>query len=123
MIEGMRYDFTHPCPRRQECVVLESRYQKLLIVTLRRRFPGCVILKNDPGYLQGIPDLVIFYGDRWAMLEVKASATAPLQPNQDYYVPMLNEMSFAAFIFPENEEAVLSDLQRAFEARQYSRVS
>jgi hypothetical protein len=109
--------------RRQEYVVLESKYQRLLIIELRRRFPGCVILKNDSSYLQGIPDLVIFYDDRWAMLEVKASATAPLQPNQDYYVAKLDEMSFAAFIFPENEEAVLRDLQQTFEARRHSRVS
>lgn len=92
----------------------ESQYQARLIRVLERRFPGCVILKNDPTYLQGIPDLVIFYGNRWAMLEVKASANAPIQPNQDYYVRLLDEMSFAAFIDPSNEEEVLCGLEQAF---------
>ena len=91
----------------------EARYQSELIKKLRLLFPGCVILKNDPGYLQGIPDLVIFNGDRYAFLEVKASEDAPVQVNQPYYVELLNNMSFAAFIYPSNEEEVLSALQRA----------
>lgn len=103
--------------------MLESVYQSRLIKKLERRFPGCFILKNDSGYRQGVPDLVVFYGERWAMLEVKADEGASHQPNQDYYVELLSEMSFAAFIYPENEEAVLRDLQRAFEARRHTRVS
>lgn len=95
--------------------MLESAYQAKLIKKLRRMFPGCVILKNDSGYLQGIPDLSIFYRDRWAMLEVKESADSPLQPNQDVYVEMLNEMSFAAFIYPSNEREVLRALQHSLE--------
>lgn len=91
----------------------ESDYQSRLIKVLRDMFPGCVILKNDPEYLQGIPDLLILYGDNWAALEVKAYADAPEQPNQDYYVDELNKMSFAAFIYPENEEEVLDALQRS----------
>lgn len=91
----------------------EAKYQSELIKKLRRLFPDCVILKNDPGYLQGIPDLVIFYGNRYAFLEVKASETAPVQVNQPYYVELLNNMSFAAFIYPSNEEEVLRALRRA----------
>lgn len=102
--------------------MLERDYQKSLIKKLRYQFPGCIILKNDPEYLQGIPDLVIFHGECWAMLEVKASAKAPLEPNQDWYVRQLNDMSFAAFIYPENEEAILDALQSAFESRRYARV-
>lgn len=91
----------------------EAKYQSELIKKLRLLFPDCIILKNDPGYLQGVPDLVIFHGDRYAFLEVKVSERAPVQPNQDYYVRKLNEMSFAAFIFPSNEEDVLCALERA----------
>lgn len=101
----------------------ESSYQSDLIRRLRRMFPGCVILKNDTDYLQGIPDLAIFYRDKWAMLEVKTSANAPEQPNQRYYVEILDDMSFAAFIFPENEEDVLDDLQYAFRSRRSTRLS
>lgn len=100
----------------------ESAYQAKLIRKLERMFPGCMVLKNDPNYLQGILDLTVFWGPYWAMLEVKASARAREQPNQAYYVEQLNEMSFAAFIFPENEEEVLSALQEAFVSRGAARV-
>lgn len=92
--------------------MLENTYQALLIKKLRDLFPGCVILKNDTSYMQGILDLTILHHDRWAMLEVKASANSPFQQNQAYYVSELNRMSFAAFIYPENEEEVLHDLAR-----------
>jgi len=95
--------------------VSESVFQRRLIKKLQRLFPGCVILKNDPEHMQGIPDLTIFYGPRWAMLEVKASETSRVQVNQPYYVELMNEMSFAAFIYPENEEVVLRDLQQALQ--------
>lgn len=96
--------------------MLESQYQKRLIDKLRVMFPGCYILKNDSSYLQGIPDLVIFFEDRWAFLEVKAYKGAPVQTNQPFHVDALDRMSFARFIYPENEEAVLHDLQQAFTA-------
>ena len=56
-------------------------------------FPGAIVLKNDPNYIQGIPDLTVFYQDKWATLEVKKSENASHQPNQDYYVGLMNEMS------------------------------
>ncbi len=95
---------------------LERDFQPKLIKELRRRFPGCIIIKNDPTYIQGMPDLLILYKDRWAMLEVKKDGYSQHRPNQDYYVEKLNEMSFAAFIFPENFEEVLNDLQQTFES-------
>ena len=95
----------------------ESAYQARLIRKLKKKFPGCEVLKNDPNYVQGILDLTLFYGPCWAMLEVKASATSAERPNQAYYVERLNNMSFAAFIYPENEEEVLTALQEAFASR------
>jgi hypothetical protein len=92
----------------------ESAYQAKLIRKLKTIFPGCMILKNDPAYQQGILDLTLFWQRYWAMLEVKASGKAPHRPNQDYYVEQLDRMSFAAFIYPENEEEVLIALQEAF---------
>lgn len=94
----------------------ERTYQARLVQELHRRFPGCFILKNDPNYLQGILDITILYGPFWGMLEVKVNADAPEQPNQHYYVRVLNDMSFAAFIYPEIEEEVLSALQQTFES-------
>lgn len=92
----------------------ENTYQSYLIGMLKEMFPGCFILKNDSGYLQGVPDLLILFGRRWAMLEVKPSEGAREQPNQRHYVEMLNDMCYSAFIFPENEMAVLDDLQLLF---------
>lgn len=95
----------------------ESRFQSQLIKELKQIFTGCVILKNDSSYIQGIPDILVLYKKRWAMLEVKASINSPVQPNQEYYVDLLNDMSFAAFICPENKEEVLNDLQQALRLR------
>ena len=92
----------------------EGRYQKRIIERVEELLPGCVIIKNDPTYLQGILDLTIFWEDRWGMLEVKTSEKAAVQPNQEYYVDKMHQMSFAAFIYPENEDVVLHDLQSAF---------
>lgn len=99
----------------------ESRYQALLIRTLKEEFPECVVIKNDPNYIQGIPDLLVLYCDMWAMLEVKAHATASSRPNQGYYVELLNEMSFAAVIYPENEQEVLDALRITFQSRRNTR--
>lgn len=94
--------------------MLESKFQANLIKKLKEEYPGCMVLKNDSSYLQGVPDLLVLYNDRWASLEVKKNANARHQPNQDYYVDKMDEMSFSRFICPENEEEVLSDLKRAF---------
>lgn len=93
----------------------ESRFQKNLIHELKKRFPGCIVLKNDATYLQGIPDLTIFYGNKWATLECKRSKDAKHQPNQDYYVERMNNMSYSSFVCPENKEEVLHDLQQALQ--------
>jgi hypothetical protein len=96
--------------------VTESQYQRKVIDKIKKLFPGCVVLKNDSQYIQGILDWTILYGACWAALEVKASRSASSQPNQGYYVAKLDAMSFAAYIYPENEEEVLSALQQAFES-------
>ena len=91
---------------------LESGFQDRLIAELKEMFPGCMVFKMDQ--IQGIPDLLILYGKRWASLENKKSATAKRQPNQEYYVNLMNKMSFSRFICPENTEEVLSELRKAF---------
>lgn len=101
----------------------EGKYQAYLVKKLRQMFVGCEVFRNNPNQRQGILDLLILYEGRWAMLEVKTSADAEVQPNQPYYVEKFNEMSFAAFIYPENEEQVLSDLQRALRPSRQTRLS
>ena len=96
--------------------MLERDYQAKLIKKLRRLFHDCFILKNDTDYLQGVPDLLILYKGMWAMLEVKPHVNAIHEPNQDYYIDLLDDMSFGAFIYPENEAVVLRDLQQAFQS-------
>ena len=92
---------------------LERDFQAKLIKELKVMFKGCIIVKNDPNYIQGIPDLLILYNDRWAALEVKKSEHAHHQPNQEYYVDLMDQMSFAAFIYPEYKEEILYELQQA----------
>lgn len=93
---------------------LERDFQSRLIKELRERFNGCIVTKLDSSYIQGIPDLLILYRDKWAVLECKRSPNANHQPNQDYYVDILGKMSFAKFIYPENKEEVLNELEQAF---------
>ena len=92
----------------------ESAFKRRLTDELKELFPGCEILKNDSAYFPGVPDMIILYGQKWAMLEVKRSRSANNRPNQEYWVERFDEMSFAAIIFPENKEDVLNALQSAF---------
>jgi hypothetical protein len=94
----------------------ESDFQAGLIKDIKQLFPGCIVIKNDASYIQGMPDLTIFYKKHWATLECKKSAKAPLQPNQEYYVKLMNDMSYSAFIFPENKEVVLHELEQTFKS-------
>jgi hypothetical protein len=98
-------------------VMVERNYQPKVIKRLREEFDGCLILKNDSGYMQGVPDVIVLYRDRWAMLEIKDSKDSAFRPNQAYYVSELNRMSFAAFIYPENEDEVFLGLHRVFRIR------
>lgn len=99
-----------------------SGYKVKLTHTLRRLYPDCHVITGNSASQQGIPDLMVVWNDKWAMLEVKGSADAAKQPNQQYFVDKFNNMSFAAFIYPENEEEVLRALQQAF-AKSSSRSS
>ena len=71
-------------------------------------------MKNDANYIQGIPDLTILYGKKWAALECKAKRNSSKRPNQNPYVLKMAEMSFASFIYPDNKEAVLHEMGRYF---------
>lgn len=96
--------------------MLESKFQSELKKELKEKFKGCIVTKLDSGDIQGIPDLLILYKDKWATLECKKNAKASKRPNQQYYVEMMDNMSFSRFICPENKEEVLHDLQQSFES-------
>lgn len=95
-------------------MALESKFQAALVRELKLLFPGAILLKNDPNYIQGFPDWTILYGPQWACLETKRQSNSHQQPNQDYYVRLLNRMSYSSFISPENKEDVINDLQHTF---------
>ena len=95
----------------------ESEFQSKLIKKIKEAIPGAIVLKNDPKYIQGIPDLLVLSDGRWAALECKKSESAKHQPNQEYYISKMNDMSYAAFVFPGNEEEVLHALQQALRPR------
>ena len=101
--------------------MLENKFQAKLIKRIKDLFPGCIVMKNDSSYIQGIPDLLVLYNNKWASLECKKSSNSRKQPNQEYYVGKMNEMSFSRFICPENKEEVLHDLQSALQSRRASR--
>lgn len=101
----------------------ESRFQRKLIDEIEDRFPGCIVMKNDPNYIQGIPDLLILHNDKWAALECKRSEHEHRQPNQEYYISVMDEMSFASFVYPENKEEVLDAMEQALQPRRKTRVS
>lgn len=94
---------------------LERNFQAELIKDLKKMFPGCIVMKNDSSYIQGIPDLLVLYKDKWASLELKANSRAKKQPNQEYYVGLMNEMSFSRFVCPENKEDILNELCETFQ--------
>ena len=96
--------------------MLENKFQANLIKDLKNEFEGCIVMKNDASYIQGIPDLLVLYKDKWASLECKKTANAKKQPNQEYYVGRMNEMSFSRFICPENKEEVLDELRKTFKS-------
>ena len=94
----------------------ESKFQADLKKELKQMFPGCIVTKLDSSDIQGIPDLLILYKNKWATLENKRSKNATKRPNQEYYVEKMNDMSFSRFIYPENKEEILNELRETFEA-------
>jgi len=94
---------------------IESNFQRKLKKELKARYPGSYVLKTDPSEVQGIPDLLVLYKNKWASLEVKKDKHAKHRPNQDHHVERMNSMSYSAFIYPENKEEILNELDRTFE--------
>lgn len=92
----------------------EGRFKEEFSNELSFLFPDIVMLKNDEQMLQGVPDMLLLFEDKWAMLEFKANENSAVQPNQRYYVGLFNTMSYSTFVFPENRDEVLEELSRHF---------
>ena len=101
--------------------MLENKFKTKLISELKIIFPGCIIMHADPTEIQGIPDLIVLYNDTWFALEGKKCQNSPHRPNQDYYVKLMNRMSFASFICPENKKEVLDEIQRSLKTKRPTR--
>lgn len=101
---------------------LESQYQAHVIKRLKEEYPEAIVVKEDSSYIQGLPDLLILHGDKWATLECKRSSKESHRPNQDTYVDRMNKMSFSSFIYPENEEEVFDALSKSLRPRRNSRA-
>jgi hypothetical protein len=92
---------------------LERDFQAHVIERLNDLIsPDGYVFPMDGNYRQGFPDILFLYKNTWGALECKRSSCEPNQPNQEYYVDHLNELSFAAFIYPGNEDEVFDDLQQ-----------
>lgn len=93
--------------------MLENKFKTKLCNRIKNLFPDCMIFHLNPNERQGIPDLLILHENKWAALEGKKTTKASHRPNQDYYVEKMNRMSYAAFVYPENEEEIINELQQA----------
>lgn len=94
---------------------LESDFQRKLKKRIKDEIPGSVVKRNQADDIQGFPDLTVYCGCKYAQLEVKRSAGAPHRPNQDYYINMFKKMGgYATFVYPENADAVISELLAYF---------
>lgn len=100
---------------KEDTMTPEGKFKQKLKKKIQALLPGSYVLHLDPTDIQGIPDMLVLYGGKWAALEGKKDANADHRPNQDYHVERMNNMSFASFIYPENEEEVLNDMARSLQ--------
>ena len=112
----LRYTLFHFFSEVRKLAKRENSFQESLIREIKARFLDAIVLKNDSSYVQGIPDLLVLWKDRWACLECKRSEDAHHQPNQEWYINRMNSMSFARFVYPENKEEVLNEMEQAFQS-------
>ena len=94
--------------------MLESTFQAKFKKSLFKSYPGCFVLRLDPELNPpGTPDLLFLYKRFWAALEMKRQSSSRHQPNQDYYIEMMNASSYASFVSINNYKEVLNDLEQS----------
>jgi len=96
--------------------MLESAFKKNFITELNVRLaPIDLEYIHTRSHNRSFPDLLILGpGSTWAALEFKAAEEADHQPNQAWYINRLNHWAYATFMYPENREEVLGDLEKLF---------
>lgn len=93
----------------------ESDFKSDLYKEIRERFPGAEVLPNDAGYLQGFPDATVYFPNgRYYLLEGKRSGKASKRPNQEYYVTKSPLSNNAQFVYPENKDDIMKELERRY---------
>jgi hypothetical protein len=88
----------------------ETEFKNRFFDKLDDQFPGCIRVPIDESQFRSFPDTLVLYGKNWAALEFKAERNSPRQPNQDYWVDVLEVWSFGRFVYPENCMEVLDEL-------------
>jgi hypothetical protein len=97
-----------------ETMARESSFQSHVIARLRDLIgDDGFVFAMDGNYIQGFPDVLILYKGKWAALECKKSSKEPFQPNQEYYIDLIDSLSFCRVIYPSIENEVFNDLQQA----------
>ena len=98
--------------------MLESEFRKAFLEEVQNRIDplnkGFLFFLNASNAFRSFPDIVILGSHKWAALEFKKSKRASHQPNQEYYINKLNEIGYASFVYPENAEEILNDLEELF---------
>lgn len=90
--------------------MLESKFQANLIKQIKQVLPEATILKNDPNYIQAIPDLLVILERRCLAIECKRSKTAPFRPNQEYYLKKFD----GVVAYPGNEREIIDEVIEVF---------
>lgn len=90
--------------------MLERNFQQKLIKELKNL--GFTVWKNQQNATTETarPDLLVLKGVFWGCLEVKKERLAKHRPLQDVKVLKYNQMSYAAFVYPENKDQIINQL-------------
>ncbi len=95
--------------------MLESKFKKRTERRIRKRLQRVKIyIVKSSTEVRSAPDLFILGSGMWAALEFKKHKDADRQPNQEHIIDYLDNMSYATFVYPENVEGVLDDLEELF---------
>ncbi len=94
--------------------MLESEFKEIVKDEIRDRFPD-LDLDFVTTISRSMPDMIILApACYWAALEFKRSKNSPHRPNQDHHIERLRKKGYATFVYPENLEVVLDELEILF---------